>query len=162
MTRTNDFSRALKITLQFEGGNVDRTDDPGGRTSRGITQRVYDAYCAAHHLPAGDVYKMSEQDLEAIYYAQYWVPVTQGRTWPLNAVLFDSAVHSGVGQAIRWIEAAKTRVAADDPKRMLHLAADVMKQRETLFRWLAANRGMNWALKGWLNRLGSLRKQTDL
>ncbi|MGY2897215.1 glycosyl hydrolase 108 family protein [Deinococcus sp. UYEF24] len=123
---------------------------------------MYDAYCAAHALPAHDVYQMTDAQFSHICYAQYWVPVTQGRPWPLNAVLFDSAVHSGVGQAIRWIEAAKIRVAADDPKRMLHLASDVMKQRETLFRRLAANRGMGWALKGWLNRLGSLRKQTDL
>ena len=162
MTQPNDFTRALKITLAFEGGNVDRADDPGGRTSRGVTQRVYDAYCAAHSLPAGDVYKMSEQDMEAIYYAQYWVPVTQGRPWPLNAVLFDCAVNNGVGQTIRWVESAKARVPANDPKRMQLLAADVMKQREGLFRWLAANRGMTWALKGWLSRLSSLRTQTNL
>jgi lysozyme family protein len=154
-----DFERALKITLQFEGGNVDRADDPGGRTSRGVTQRVFDAYCAAHGKPPHDVYAMTDAELHDIYYAQYWLPVTAGRTWPLDAVLFDCAVQSGVGQAIRWLETAKTRVPANDPKRMLRLTVEVLAQRQILFYWLAANRGMNWALNGWLNRLSSLRQQ---
>ncbi|MGY2897214.1 hypothetical protein [Deinococcus sp. UYEF24] len=44
MTRTNDFDRALKITLQSDGGNVDRADD-SGRTSRGITACVRRLLC---------------------------------------------------------------------------------------------------------------------
>jgi lysozyme family protein len=154
-----DFDRALKITLAFEGGNVDRADDPGGRTSRGVTQRVYDAYLAARNKPPHDVYAMTDAELRDLYYTQYWLPVTQGRPWPLNVVLFDAAVQSGVGQATRWIESAKTRVPASNPKRMTLLADDVMAQREGLFRWLALHRGMSWALNGWLRRLSLLRNQ---
>lgn len=34
---------ALKFVLRWEGGFVDHPDDPGGRTNKGVTQKVYDA-----------------------------------------------------------------------------------------------------------------------
>lgn len=39
-----------------EGGKVDHLKDPGGRTNRGITQRVYNAWWSKQNLPARDVY----------------------------------------------------------------------------------------------------------
>ena len=38
------YAEALKFVLQWEGGFVDDVDDHGGRTNKGITQAVYDAY----------------------------------------------------------------------------------------------------------------------
>ncbi|MBY5318200.1 glycosyl hydrolase 108 family protein [Rhizobium leguminosarum] len=39
-----NFLPSLKLTLKSEGGDVDDKRDPGGRTSRGVIQTVYDAY----------------------------------------------------------------------------------------------------------------------
>jgi len=40
-----NFAKALAWLRTSEGGNDDDPDDSGGRTSRGITQREYNAYC---------------------------------------------------------------------------------------------------------------------
>ena len=38
------FEIAIKEVLHHEGGYIDHPDDPGGRTARGITQRVYEKW----------------------------------------------------------------------------------------------------------------------
>lgn len=38
------FEPALAFVLRWEGGFVDNPADPGGRTNKGITQKVYDAW----------------------------------------------------------------------------------------------------------------------
>ncbi len=44
----SNFAASLAFVLQDEGGNDDDPDDHGGRTSRGITQRVWDAWLQLH------------------------------------------------------------------------------------------------------------------
>ena len=40
----NNYEVCLERLLQHEGGYVNHPDDPGGRTNKGITQRVYERY----------------------------------------------------------------------------------------------------------------------
>jgi lysozyme family protein len=63
MTAAN-FSRCLTLVLASEGGNDDDPDDPGGRTSRGITQREYDAYRKTRRNLPSDVWKASQSAIE--------------------------------------------------------------------------------------------------
>ena len=36
------FESSLPFILRWEGGFVDHPADPGGRTNKGVTQKVYD------------------------------------------------------------------------------------------------------------------------
>jgi hypothetical protein len=64
MTAAN-FNRCLKLVLVSEGGNDDDPDDAGGRPSRGITQREYDAYRKTHSGLPSDVWKAPQSAIES-------------------------------------------------------------------------------------------------
>lgn len=89
----------------YEGGKVDDPDDPGGRTNRGVTQRVYDAYRRARNLSVRDVWDMEAAAHDAIYLEQYWTP-SWGDRLPagVDAAVFDFAVHSGVRRPMRTVQ----------------------------------------------------------
>ena len=73
MTAAN-FQKCLQLILASEGGNVDDPDDPGGRTSRGVTQREYDAYRHAHPGLPEDVWFAPQSAVADIYDMSYWQP----------------------------------------------------------------------------------------
>ena len=73
MTASN-FPASLKLVLASEGGNDDDPLDHGGRTSRGITQREYDAWRSAKGLPIIDVWTAPQADVTTIYHDEYWNP----------------------------------------------------------------------------------------
>lgn len=107
MANERGFDRALPHILVHEGGKVDHPKDPGGRTNKGITQRVYNAWRAKSNLPARDVYEIDNSEVAAIYRFQYW-EVVHGDALPegVGYVVFDGAVNSGPKQAIRWLQRA--------------------------------------------------------
>lgn len=89
----------------YEGDNVDDSRDPGGRTSRGVIQRVYDGWCRRNGVARGDVWKATDAQVAATYRELYWDRL-QGDGLPagVDFVLFDCAVNSGVGQAAKWLQ----------------------------------------------------------
>jgi lysozyme family protein len=101
------FADALARVLVSEGGKVDNPKDPGGRTNKGITQRVYNGWRAKSNLPVRDVYAIDDVEVEAIYRFQYWEPI-MGDQLPVGVsyVVFDGAVNSGVGQSVKWLQRA--------------------------------------------------------
>ena len=107
----SDFERALAFVLRWEGGKVDDPHDKGGRTNRGITQRTYDGWRDEKGLPRRDVYELEEEELQAIYRTLYWWPAKL-LSWPLNLVVFDSAVLFGAGRAGAWLAAVSWLEAA--------------------------------------------------
>lgn len=107
MVYSTKWKKCHDVVAVFEGGNVDHPDDPGGRTSRGVTQGVYDRYRRSRRQPTQDVYKMTEAELEHIYTEGYWRPV-QGEYLPAGVDLaaYDAAVNSGVARASKWLQRA--------------------------------------------------------
>jgi lysozyme family protein len=105
MQYPDEFLKCLAITLKYEGGNDDDPDDPGGRTSRGIVQREYNAYRRMLGLPIRDVWTADQAEIIDIYYRNYWIA---GRCGEMPAgidfVAFDSMVLSGVSQCALWIQ----------------------------------------------------------
>lgn len=101
------FDRALPPVLVLEGGKVDHPKDPGGRTNKGITQRVYDAWRKLRKLSVRDVYLIAADEVRAIYKSQYW-DVIRGDQLPegLGFVVFDGAVNSGPKQSVKWLQRA--------------------------------------------------------
>lgn len=124
MTASNRLA-CLKFTLQYEGGKVDNSADPGGRTNKGITELTYDEFRKSQGLAAQSVYLMTDQEMNEIYRQQYWDTIG-GDTLPkgVDLALFDYAVNSGPARAskdfksILLSETAHERIEAICNKRL--------------------------------------------
>jgi lysozyme family protein len=165
---------ALRFVLRWEGGFVDHPNDPGGRTNKGVTQKVYDGWRARQALPARDVKVMDDAELQAIYAADYWVPPRCDLLGsPLDLVQFDTAVNMGVSRAVRFLQTGIGCPVDGDfgpgTERALALCdvgstvAAYCQQREAFYRGLVQRKPqMGVFLRGWMNRLNALRKEAGL
>jgi lysozyme family protein len=101
----NNFAKSLELVLQHEGGFSDHPSDPGGKTMKGITQKVYDAYRKTRARPYQSVKFISDDEVRNIYKLQYWDRV-QGDVLPigLDYAVFDYAVNSGVARAAKHLQ----------------------------------------------------------
>lgn len=110
----NNQQAALSRVLAHEGGGVDDPRDPGGRTFRGVTQRVYDAWRRGRNLPARDVFRAGMAEVRAIYMEQYWHRVRADELPAgLDYAIFDAAVNSGPVQAVKWLQRALGKIRVD-------------------------------------------------
>lgn len=100
------FAACLPFTLKQEGGNSNNKHDPGGVTSRGVTQRVYDAWRRSKGLPTRCVWSAGDDEVAEIYQKQYWLPWCALLPVGVDLCFFDLAVNAGVDRAIRILQAA--------------------------------------------------------
>jgi len=164
MTETN-FAQSLKYVLLDEGGNDDDPQDHGGRTSRGITQREWDAWRAAHlelNLPS-DVWNAPQDQIEAIYHEQYWLPHCPGLPTGVDYMVFDLNVNGGQGRGTKELQIA-LGIPADGKWGSQTEAAEeaITDPKEVILRYTAAKRawyqglGQPRFLRGWLNRTNNV------
>lgn len=148
-----DFDTAFGNLLSHEGGFSNHPDDPGGKTRYGITEAV-----ARRVGYRGNMDELPLDLAKRIYKAEYWDGVRADELpAQVRYVLFDAAVNSGVGQAIRWLQRA-AGVEADGvigPRTMAAVAAidgsqlkarmlgQRLRMMTTLYNWPAFSRG--WA-----------------
>lgn len=100
------FEEALKQVLKWEGGYVNDPRDPGGATAYGITTATYDAWRRKQGQATRPVSEIERREVEAIYWQQYWLRAGCDQLDPpaLALVVFDAAVNSGVGAALKWLQ----------------------------------------------------------
>lgn len=155
-----NFDTALKYVLIDEGGNDDDPNDHGGRTSRGITQKNYDAWCSLNNKVPGDVWEASDADISSVYRDQYWLPYCDKLPAGLDYLFFDISVNAGRTQAVRQFQKAlgvnvdgmfgQVTLAAitnADPADLIQKVSDV---RREFYRSL---KQFSLYGKGWLNRV---------
>lgn len=173
------FRRALQTVLNHEGGFVDHPADPGGATNRGVTQRTYDEYRTRIGKPKRTVRDIEAEELEEIYFHGYWRPAMcqEMPNEALALLMFDAAVNHGPRQAIKLLQqAAGVADAQCDGKwgpvtrtRVFTAAANAaglveacLLWRERFYRRLVdLNPRLGVFLRGWMNRIVSLRTQLD-
>lgn len=157
----SNFNIALKYVLKDEGGNDDDPRDHGGRTSRGITQRNYDAYRRLKAKPLADVWDASDKEVKDIYLEQYWNPYCDQLPSGLDYLFFDISVNAGRSQAVRQFQKAlevkvdgmmgqvtlESIINNDNPKKLIRTVSEV---RRNFYRHLAQFPIYG---KGWLNRV---------
>jgi len=172
-TTSPSFTAALPFVLRWEGGFVDDPDDHGGRTNKGVTQRVFSAWRANQGMAQQDVKQISDQEVASIYFNNYWLTAKcDALRSKLDLAAFDTAVNMGPNRAIKILQQAvgsepdgkfgpNTEAACDscDIGEAMINYCDV---REGIYRTLAANPGQDKFLKGWLNRLNALRHELGL
>lgn len=100
------FERAFALLAVHEGGYVNHPKDPGGATNKGVTQRTYDHYRSRLGGTRRDVRSITDDEVAAIYRGQYWDAVRADELPEgLAYCVFDAAVNSGPGRAVRWLQA---------------------------------------------------------
>lgn len=161
-----NFAKSLKLVLLNEGGNDDDPSDHGGRTSRGITQNEYNAYCHIHGLPSGDVWKAPQDVIADIYHESYWEPYCDWMPTPIDYLFFDMAVNAGPYRATKLLQRA-LGVDADGRIGPITKAAIIKanpnvvnnnfaKAKSDFYRSIA-NGSQRKYLRGWLNRTNDVQ-----
>lgn len=141
------FEKALKFTLQWEGGYVNHPNDKGGPTNKGITQKTYDDYLRKNDLYCiKHVKDISDFEVQQIYRREYWDRISADLLNDKAAVAaFDWAVNSGVSRAQK---ALRIHSASHDA---------LIDSREQFLKSIGVGKNAVF-LKGWLNRINALRK----
>jgi lysozyme family protein len=97
-----NFDTAFDMLLGHEGGYSRHPSDNGGETMWGITRRV-----AVQEGYVGDMHIMPREFAKEIYRRKYWEAVkADSLPADLRFTMFDSAVNSGVAQAVKWLQLA--------------------------------------------------------
>jgi len=91
-----NFDTAFNRLIGHEGGYVNNPKDPGGETKYGISKRAY---------PDVDIAALTLDQAKAIYRRDFWDRARCDELPPAVAFqVFDTAVNSGIGQAIRFLQ----------------------------------------------------------
>jgi lysozyme family protein len=92
------FDEAFERVIGHEGGYVNDPRDPGGETNWGISKRAY---------PNVDIRNLSKDAAKEIYFRDYWQRARCNEyDGAIGFQLFDCAVNTGIGQAIRFLQRA--------------------------------------------------------
>lgn len=152
-----NFDTAFHKLLGHEGGYVNHPQDPGGETNWGITVAV-----ARENGYQGPMRELPLDVAKAIYRKRYWDAVRADELpAELRYPMFDAAVNSGPGQAIRWLQRA-LGVADDGKLGPITLAAAAQAQdlsRKLLGQRLEFMTNLStWPAfgKGWARRIAAL------
>jgi lysozyme family protein len=166
-------STCISIVLGNEGGKVDHKSDRGGRTNFGITQKTYDVFCVMTGRTRRDVFDISEAEVEMIYGA-YWKDAKCDRCpEPLDLMVFDCAINSGAGRAIKilqralaidedglfgngTLDAMREEIMATSVEHLCELYLQVRK--DFFMRIVERDPSQACFIDGWLNRIEHLRE----
>jgi lysozyme family protein len=144
-----NFEEAFERLVAAEGGYVNNPNDPGGETKYGISKAAY---------PNVDIFNLTREQAGVIYKRDFWDVV--GDLEPaIKFQVFDFAVNSGMGTAIRKLQRA-VGVADDGRWGPVSAAkAQAMNPDDIMFLFLAERlefwvRCSGWKEfgAGWVNR----------
>lgn len=154
-----NFETAFDLLMTHEGGFSNHPDDPGGATMYGVTEAV-----ARENGYTGDMKDFLLADAKKIYKAKYW-DSCQCDTMPdpIRYPLFDAAVNSGPGQAIKWLQSA-VGVKVDGSlgpvtKHAVAMAPTMVLRQQMIGKRLRFMTELkNWPSfsKGWARRIASI------
>ena len=111
-----DFDHAFEKVLRNEGGFVNDSRDPGGKTNLGVTQDTLKSMQMAGLVPELEgkhVEDLTREDAALVYRRGYW-DVVQGGHIPSSAVateVFDTAVNASPVRAVKFLQEALNALA---------------------------------------------------
>ena len=165
------FNPAIEYVLAHEAGYVNDPQDRGGPTNMGITLATLSAWRGVR-VTAADVQALSRGEATAIYRSEFWDRILADLLPAgLDYALFDFAVNSGAGRAVKYLQAllkarklyggeldgvagAKTLDALCGVKDVARLVGDLsamrLKYLRTLDKWPRYG-------KGWTRRVAEVQ-----
>ena len=99
------YSNIIDDILKREGGFVDAPSDRGKATKFGITLTTLERY-RKRPCTRQDVVDLTEAEARKIYADIYCRPFDFVRDFDLRVLMIDSAVQHGMGNAVRFLQAA--------------------------------------------------------
>jgi|YelNatPaOPRAMG01_1025707.scaffolds.fasta_scaffold07437_2 lysozyme family protein len=128
-----NFDKAFKFIMKWEGGYTNDKDDPGGETKYGISKKSY---------PNIDIKNLTLERAKEIYKKNYWDKLNCDKiSYPMDLIVFDTAVNMGISIANEFMKKSK-----GDPKEFIILR--IKRYKEIAEK----NKKMEKFLLGWLNR----------
>lgn len=140
------FEIAVNRTLGHEGNYVNDPNDPGGETNWGISKRSY---------PQLDIRNLTREDAVAIYLRDFWEPLDKTVPASVKFQLFDFAVNSGIGNAIRALQRACNVVPDGHWGPISSAAAGYISESDLLMLCLAERLDFMRKTQAWKNGLHS-------
>lgn len=102
----SNFEACLKKLLEHEGGYVNHPDDPGGMTNLGVTARVWEEW-VGHPVDEKQMRALTPELVAPLYKRKYWDACRADELISgLDYCVFDVAVNSGPGRAIKFLQSA--------------------------------------------------------
>jgi lysozyme family protein len=100
----DNFEQCLALVLKEEGGYVNDSRDPGGRTNHGITQKTWETW-VGHPVTEADMKNLTIANVTPLYKENYWDKIN-GDALPVGVdyATFDMAVNSGVARAAKTLQ----------------------------------------------------------
>ncbi len=100
----DNFADALTALLIHEAGFVDNKDDPGGMTNLGVTAATW-AMWVGHEVNEKQMRALTPSIVAPLYKRKYWDACRADELISgLDYAVFDYAVNSGVGRAIKALQ----------------------------------------------------------
>ena len=92
------------MLLVHEGGFVNHPDDPGGMTNLGVTKKVWEEW-VGHDVSEKEMRNLTPTMVASLYKRKYWDACRADELVSgLDYCVFDVAVNSGVGRAIKLLQ----------------------------------------------------------
>lgn len=93
------FDKAFEYVINFEGGFVSHSNDPGGDTKFGISRKSY---------PSLDIKNLTIYDAKEIYRRDFWLKSKCNllHNEKIAIKFFDIAVNTGISNAVRLLQRA--------------------------------------------------------
>src|SRR5215213_513348 len=159
-----NWDKAFKQVIAYEGGYVNHPKDPGGPTNLGITRATLSRYLG-RNATIKDVRALTKSAVQPIYKKYFW-DVLRCDDLPggVDLAVYDFGVNSGTSRAARYLQSV-VGVEQDGQIGPQTIAAcDRYSAEEVVKRLVAKRRGFlmglkTWATfgKGWNRRLVSVQ-----
>ncbi len=133
---TDNFDLCLTLLLAHEGGFVNHPQDPGGMTNLGVTARVWEEWLG-RPVSEKEMRALTPLMVKPLYKRKYWDAIRGDELVSgVDYVVFDVAVNSGAGRAIKFLQScvgvaadggfgpvtlAAVKKAEQDPERLIEL-----------------------------------------
>ena len=159
------------MLLVHEGGFVNNPADPGGMTNLGVTKQTWQEW-VGHDVSEKEMRSLTPTMVAPLYKRKYWDACRADELVSgLDYCVFDIAVNSGVGRAIKLLQssvgatpdggygsitAALVQKAEQDPERLIELLS--AKRLE----FMQSLKAFPVFGKGWSRRVAEVKEQALL
>jgi lysozyme family protein len=101
-----NFDLSLMFTLKWEGGFSNDPHDPGGATMEGVTLAEYRIFRGDPSITVDQLKAITPQELEDIYYTNYWEVVRAPDILPdgVDLSVYDMAVNAGPSRSLKIMQ----------------------------------------------------------
>jgi lysozyme family protein len=155
------FEKAMKFIRVVEGGKFFHSNDPGGFTNMGLTQRDY---------PNLDLPNLTRKQADNIFYKDYWKKSVAGKLPdPVFISYFDAVVNTGVSRANKILQKVvgvevdgkvgpatlKAVNNYESPKKLALKLAD--GKQDFYLSLVNKNRKFASFIRGWTRRTNALK-----